>query len=65
MFVIMAQDVADAGDLRPRNIGVALFHVLGHVAACFGDDLDAAFDNPLIQPIGFEILQGKIAEQDA
>ena len=41
--------------------GVALFEFLGQVAACFGDDFDAALDEPLLFPVGFEGFERHVA----
>ena len=46
MLVIMAQHVADAGNLRPRNFRVPRFQIVAEMAAGLGDDFNAALDQP-------------------
>lgn len=65
MLVIVAQDVADACDLGPRNLGMPLLHVYGQVTAGLGNDLDAAFHDPLIAPIGLKDFQWNAAQKSA
>jgi len=50
-LVIVAQQVPDAGDLLPRNLQVAYLQVVGQVMTGFGNDLDAALDEPLLFPL--------------
>jgi hypothetical protein len=45
-FVVVPDNVADAGNLRPWDFRMASLELVAEVAARFGDDLNAAFDEP-------------------
>ncbi len=62
MLIVMTQDVTDAGNLVPRDEGVPFPHRVGRPAARFGDDLDAALDDPALSPIRFESGEGDARE---
>ena len=53
-LVIVAQHVADPGDLRSGNILMARFEVIRQKPARLGDDLDAAFHKPALAPVSLE-----------
>jgi hypothetical protein len=57
MLVFMAQHVADAGDLRPWNFRVPAFQFIAEMPAGFGDDFNAALDQPAFALVRFEGLQ--------
>ncbi len=54
VFIVVTENVSDTGNLAPRDQGVPFLHLLGEPAARFGDDLDAALDNPALSPVQFE-----------
>ena len=56
-FVIVTEHIADAGYLRPWDIRVSGFELIGQTAAGLGYDLHTAFNQPLSLPIGFEGLE--------
>jgi hypothetical protein len=47
----MAQHVADAGNLSPRNFRILRFDLIGEVAAGLRNDFNAALNDPLTLPI--------------
>ena len=55
--VIVPQHVPDPGHLGPGDIGIPGFKFGGKTAARFGDNFDAALDQPLLLPIGFESVE--------
>lgn len=42
---------------------MARFQLVGEVAACLGDDLDAALNEPLSLPVGLELLNRYIPDR--
>ena len=52
----MTENVADTSDFRSRDLWMARFQLVGEVAACLGDDLDAALNEPLSLPVGLELV---------
>lgn len=58
MLVIVAEDVADTGHFWPRDLRVPLFEVRRKVAACLGNNFDAAFDQPAFALICLKCLKG-------
>jgi hypothetical protein len=59
-FVVVPQDVADAGDLPPGNFGVTRLELL--VAAGLRNDLNPSLHKPLPLPIGLEGFQRDVAD---
>lgn len=57
LIVIMSKDVADTRYLLPRNSGLPRFHVVRKMAACFGNDLYAALDQPTLFPVLFKSVE--------
>ena len=53
-LIFVAQDVADVSDLLPWNFRVTRLQLVGQPAAGFGNDLDAALDQPALAPIRLE-----------
>lgn len=53
-LVIVAQHVADAGHLGPRNFRMAGLEFVAQPPAGFRNDLDAALDEPALAPVGLE-----------
>ncbi len=64
-FVIVAQDVPDACHLAPRDVRMTSFQFICKVAACLGNYLDSAFDEPLPLPVSLENLQRHIPDHAA
>lgn len=62
IFVPVAQDIADAGDLRPRDFRMASLHAGGQVAAGFGYDFNAALDQPVPLPVAFQRFNREITQ---
>jgi hypothetical protein len=54
VLVVMTGGVSDARNLFPRDQRVPLLDRIGQPTARFGDNLDAALDDPLFPPIGLE-----------
>src|ERR1700746_374460 len=57
MLVFMAQHVADAGNLRPRNFRVPGFELIAEMTARFRDDFNAALDQPAFALVRFKGLE--------
>jgi hypothetical protein len=60
--VIMSQDVADAGDLSPRDMWVPRFELVGKMAARLRNHLKTTLHEPLASPITLESLERKVAK---
>ena len=56
-LIVMADDVADTGNLRPGYLRVPCFQLRVEMAAGLGDDFDAALDEPAFALVGLESLQ--------
>jgi hypothetical protein len=60
-FLVLApEDISDTGDLWPRDLRVPGLQFAGKMPACFGNDLNAAFNESTLSPIG-----SKNSETDA
>src|SRR5271166_898048 len=55
--VVMAQDVADPGDLLPRDIRFRCLQAIRDPAAGLGDDFEIALDQLTDTPVGDELLE--------
>ncbi len=67
MLVIVAQHVADAGNLRPWNFRMPGFQLVAEMPAGLGNDLDAALDQPplaLVRLEGLERHAGHLAADE-
>jgi len=64
IFVIVAQYVANSGNLLPRNFRIACLQVIREMTAGFGYNLNTALDEPFPLPILFECFERHIY-QDA
>ena len=47
VVVLVAKDIADRGDVTPRNIGVLSFNLARYVSRGFRDDLNTPFNSAL------------------
>lgn len=61
-LIVVAQHVADACYFPPRNARVTGLHLVGEVAACFGNNLDTPFHDPLSLPVILENLERHIPQ---
>ena len=55
--VVVAQHIADARHFLPRDFGMARFQFVREMAARFGNDLDAALDQPLPLPVRLDVFR--------
>src|SRR6267154_4574498 len=62
-LILVAQDVADTGDVLPAHVLMLRFEFTAEVAASFGNHLDAALDSRPQNPGTFEIA--KILARDS
>jgi hypothetical protein len=62
-FAVVAQHVADASDLRPWDMRVPGFEVIGQTTAGLGYDLDTAFNQPLFLLIGFKGVELHVSKR--
>ncbi|HEX7200842.1 MAG TPA: hypothetical protein VF213_15260, partial [Dongiaceae bacterium] len=53
----MAQDVADSGDLAPRDIRFCCLQAVRDPTACLGDDFEIALNQLTNTPVGNEPLE--------
>ncbi len=58
-LVVVSQDVADAGDLSPRDIAMPRFQLVRKTAAGLRYDFEASLHQPPEPPIILERLEGK------
>ena len=56
-LLFVAEHIADARDLPPRDVGMGFLRRGGKVPAGLGDDLQASFDGPPNHPIVRVILK--------
>jgi hypothetical protein len=56
------QYIADTRHLLPRNVRTTSFQFIRQVAACLGNDIDTAFNEPLRLPLVLENIERHIAE---
>lgn len=61
-LVVVAQYVANPRNFLPRDFRIACFQVIRKVTTGFGNDLNAAFDEPLPLPIVFECFERYIRQ---
>lgn len=61
-FVVVGQHVPDARHFLPRDFRVTRLYLTGEVAAGFGNNQDAAFDQQLPPPIGLEGLKRQFSD---
>lgn|SRR5581483_938231 len=52
VMILMAKDIADCGNVTPRNLGVLRLDRVRYVARGLGDDLDAPLDGALRLLVG-------------
>jgi len=53
----MTDDVADAGDLFPWDLGMTILQVVRQMTAGFGNDLDSALNNPAAVNIALKVFE--------
>src|SRR5207244_925492 len=58
--ILMAQDIADARHFRPFDVRMPRLEFVAEVAAGFGNDLNAALDQPAFTPVGLEGHKGNL-----
>ena len=56
-LILVAQDVADTGDVLPAHILVLRFELAAEVAAGFGNDFYTALHQPSLLPVGLEFVE--------
>ena len=57
-MVIVPQHIANAHNLRPRNVRLARLELRRNTARGFGDNLDAALNAMPKKPVRAEIVEG-------
>lgn len=62
-LIFVPQQVANCGDLTPRDFRRERFIVVRNAASCFGDYLQTAFDRSLHAPILHEGIVGHARDQ--
>ena len=60
----MSEDVADAGDVGPRDLGVLGLEIGRNAARCFGDDLEAPLRRKA-EPAVAEVVLERFAGSEA
>src|SRR5438874_584011 len=56
-LILVPQDIADAGHLRPRNLWVAGLQLVAQMTAGLGDNFKASFDQPTLAPVGLKSIE--------
>ena len=62
IFIAMAQNIADPGNLDPRNTRMTGLQLQRQVPTGFGNDFDTPLHKPVRLPVRFEFIERQLAE---
>ena len=64
-LIAVPQDISDPCNQPPGNLRLPRLYIVWDMAACLGDDFDAAFHQPALPPVTLECIEIDIGNNTA